>query len=404
MKGWQGPRACPGPRCQSSSARFPRHSHPSAVRPQASASRATSRAGGRGLRPAAPHTVSEAAAGGGGGRGPGRARGREAAPGRGGGGAADAEERDARGGRRLRAAAGRGALEARPARGRSRELHEVPPGPRTGRCPGEAVGGSPTSMARRGPRRRARSKSGSGGSAEGRGPEVGRGDSGPDRGGRSGLSRCQSAAPPRSPAELPAPRRSAPWLFWKLANVFVEREMGEGREGVTETELEAAGRTEAKAGGARDRLTGRRTERPGRRRAPAARAQAGLRPETGRGCRRQPWTGWGSEGAERLRAGGPTTEGFSVGAKVGIASPSCTPGAAQNAPPAPPPVTLTAELKITAPCAPRRPRPQPLPRPLPHWAWDEATAPSSPKEKKRKKRRRGGAGGGPGAGGPAIWM
>lgn len=176
--------------------------------------------------------------------------------------------------------------------------------------------------------------------------------------------------------------------------------MGEGREGVTETELEAAGRTEAKAGGARDRLTGRRTERPGRRRAPAARAQAGLRPETGRGCRRQPWTGRGSEGAERLRAGGPTTEGFSVGAKVGIASPSCTPGAAQSAPPAPPPVTLTAELKITAPCAPRRPRPQPLPRPLPHWAWDEATAPSSPKEKKKKEKAARGGGGRAGGGGP----
>lgn len=156
-----------------------------------------------------------------GGRGGGKRR-----PAAGEGGAADAGERDARGGRRLRAAAGRGALEARPARGPSRELHEVPPGPRTGRRPGEAVGGSPTSMARRGPRRRARSKSGSGGNAEGRGPEVGRGDSGPDRGGRSGLSRCRSAAPPRSPVELPAPRRSAPWLFWKLANVFVESDGG----------------------------------------------------------------------------------------------------------------------------------------------------------------------------------
>lgn len=43
---------------------------------------------------------------------------------------------------------------------------------------------------------------------------------------------------------------------------------------MTETELGAAGRTEAKAGGARDGLTGRQTDRVSRR-AHAARAQAG---------------------------------------------------------------------------------------------------------------------------------
>lgn len=198
------------------------------MRPRASASREMSGAGGRGQR--APFCRSTHRVGGGGG-GRGRERPREGAgegsgarP-RGRGAAADAEERDARGGRRLRAAAGRGALEARPTRGQSRELHEVPPGPRTGRCPGEAVGGSPTSMARRGPRRRARSKSGSGASAEGRGPELGRGNSRPDPGWRSGLSVSVGGAS-RRPVELPAPRSSAPWLFWKLANVFVERDGG----------------------------------------------------------------------------------------------------------------------------------------------------------------------------------
>lgn len=171
----------------------PAHSHPAAVRPLAAASRESSRSRGRGLRSAAPHTR----VGDGGGErgaerpreGAGEGRGARAA---GGGGAADAEARDSRGGRRLGAAAGRGALEARPARGGSRELHEVPPGPRTGRCPGEAVGGSPTPMARRGPRRRARSKSGLGASSEGRGVEVGRVTPGPTRaGGRAGLSRGQ---------------------------------------------------------------------------------------------------------------------------------------------------------------------------------------------------------------------
>lgn len=212
-----------------------------------------------------------------GGRGGGKRR-----PAAGEGRAADAQARNALGGRRLCAAAGRGSLEARPARGQSRELHEVPPGLRTGRCPGEAVGEPPTSMARRGPRRRARSKSGSGAGAEGRGPELGRGDSGHGEA-KAGLSRCQSAAPPRITVEPPTPRRSAPWLFWKLANVFVEKDGGGegGSEGVTETELEAAGRTEAKAGGARDRLTDRQTDRASR---PQARSSgAGARRASVRG-------------------------------------------------------------------------------------------------------------------------
>lgn len=179
MKRWErlGPRSraqmskLPGPR--------PLHTHiPPLCDPGPRPLEKCPGAGGGELRSAAPHTsVGEDGGGAGAGEAQGGRGGGKRRPGRGaggGGGAADAEARDARGGRRLREAAGRGALEARPARGESQELHEVSPGPRTGRCPGEAVGGSPTPMARRGPRRRARSKSGLGASGEGSGLELGR--------------------------------------------------------------------------------------------------------------------------------------------------------------------------------------------------------------------------------------
>ena len=167
----------------------PAHSHPADVRPLAAASRESSRSWGRGLRSAHPRRRRRRGAGGGeaqGGRGGGKRR-----PGRGGRGSGRRRGE----GRARRAAApsgGRaGGAGGQAGQGGSQELHEVPPGPRTGRCPGEAVGGSPTPMARRGPRRRARSKSGLRASSEGRGLEVGRVDSRPHRGGRAGLSRVQ---------------------------------------------------------------------------------------------------------------------------------------------------------------------------------------------------------------------
>lgn len=73
---------------------------------------------------------------------------------------------------------------------------------------------------------------------------------------------------------------------------------------MTETKLWAAGRTEAKAGGADGLATDRQIERPGRRRAAAARAQAGLPLRMGSGCRRRRRTGWGSEGQSEELAGG----------------------------------------------------------------------------------------------------
>lgn len=172
--GSSGPDYVPGPRCQSSPAPSPPHSHPAAVQPPAAASREMSR--GRGQRAPLCGSTHPCRRRPGGGAGAGEAQG-----GRGGG-----KRRPSRGGRgsgrrrgegRARRAAalraGRaGGAGDQAGQGGSRELHEVPLGPRTGRCPGEAVGGSPTSMARRGPRRRARSKSGLGAGTEGRGAGV----------------------------------------------------------------------------------------------------------------------------------------------------------------------------------------------------------------------------------------
>lgn len=180
---------------------------------------------------------------------------------------------------------------------------------------------------------------------------------------------------------------------------------------MTETELGAAGRTEAKAGGARDGLTDRQTDRAsGPLARPSRTGASGARAEDGEAVREAAATaeGLGSQEAERPGVGGRNTEGLSVAAKLGSRPLAARPARLRTRP-LPGPDYLrakAAELKITVLRAPRRPRPRPLPRPLPPLGVGRSHSSHFPKrKKKRKKRRRGrGAGGGPGAGGPAIWM
>lgn len=145
-----------------------------------------SRGGGRRARLCPPHTRPGGGGGGRGGGGPGRARGREEAPGCGGRGAADAETRDARGGRRLGAAARRGAQEARQARGDPESSMKSPRGRGRGAGLGRLSGGPRHSWqggGRGGVLGVSRGLGGRVGRA-GRGrPEWGRSDSGPGQGG-----------------------------------------------------------------------------------------------------------------------------------------------------------------------------------------------------------------------------
>lgn len=141
----------------------------------------------------------------------------------GGRGATDAEERDARGGRRLGAAARRGAQEARQARGDPESSMKSPRGRGRGAGLGRLSGGPRHSWqggGRGGVLGVSRGLGGRVGRAGGGRPEWVAATRGPARAGPA--ARCQSAAPPRSPAESPARCRAVRWLFWKLANVFVE--------------------------------------------------------------------------------------------------------------------------------------------------------------------------------------
>ena len=88
---------------------------------------------------------------------------------------------------------------------------------------------------------------------------------------------------------------------------------------MTETELGAAGGTEAKAGGARDGLTDRQTDRASRPQARSSGAGAGGAPaEDGEGVARARRRRDGVEGAEGRGAGGLIIEGLSVVAKLGL--------------------------------------------------------------------------------------
>lgn len=155
-------------------------------------------------------------------------------------------------------------------------------------------------------------------------------------------------------------RRSVRWLFWKLANVFVEE--GRGERGSDRNRAwgrwnsrgqgrgTRAGAVFGDGGGgttlARDRLTSRRAApEPGPQKRSCRWGARGAGSEDGKwgaggGCQGHGGPAWAGEPGRSASgepgAGGRNTEGLSVVAKVGMASRSCTPRATQNAPPAPP--------------------------------------------------------------------
>ena len=168
---------------------------------------------------------------------------------------------------------------------------------------------------------------------------------------------------------------------------------------MTETELGAAGGTEAKAGGARDGLTDRQTDRASRPQARSSGAGAGGAPaEDGEGVARARRRRDGVEGARSWR---PDPRRAQRRCKVGLEYPSCTPRAAQNAPPAPPrpPTCASRGAKNNSPVRPPQtatPTPPPTPPPL-----GVGAKPQLPVPQMKKKERKGGAGWGWGGGGRA---
>uniref|UniRef100_A0A2I3M4W0 Parathyroid hormone/parathyroid hormone-related peptide receptor n=1 Tax=Papio anubis TaxID=9555 RepID=A0A2I3M4W0_PAPAN len=204
------------------------------------------------------------------------------------------------------------------------------------------------------------------------------------------------------------PRAARLGGFFGNLQMFSWREKGEGgSEGVTETELGAAGRTEAKAGGARDGLTDRQTDRAsGPLAHPSRTGASGTRAEDGEAVREAAATaeGLGSQEAERPGAGGRNTEGLSVTAKLGSRPLAARPARLRTRPLLGPDSlrAKAAELKITVLRAPRRPRPRPLPRPLPPLGVGRSHSSHFPKRKKKKKEKaaREGGGGRAGGGGP----
>ena len=169
---------------------------------------------------------------------------------------------------------------------------------------------------------------------------------------------------------------------------------------MTETELGAAGRTEAKAGGARDGLTDRQRDRASRPQARSSGAGAGGAPaEDGEGVPEAAADGMRIRGGRGAKSWRPDRRRAQCLCKVGIEYPSCTPGAAQNAFPRPAPLlALAAELKITArsPPADRDPNPSPDPSPTGRGAKPQLPVPQ--KKKKKEKKRKGGVGGEGGGG------